>query len=985
MAKTMKRPIVLDAANSQFSELPGGQFVDAGAIPLDTSSEGNLLKTTDDGLVVRAADAVSSAPENVLEVRDGKLYVPDNSATAAGLVSTDSGNKLRVGTDDKLFVGQQAVVSDDDDNLLSFGRDGGARLTPNDVLSNGHPNLLRIDPTDNKIILTEEDITPALEAPSRDPGNLIVAGSDGGCYLSVGKLLGKNNTILHEDGAGKLDADLSLRYSAGTGQLDILGYDGATVVGSVIVPTSTSSLRSAYLVDGKPDAEGEAVEGDYYVSIAMQYDGIYDNGAALKFRGRKSTPAEVSFEYIVDDEHSGVWPAAMKAAFLSDNKTKAVSQGEATVITFDDGSALTITWTGLSGVKLSGTASFTPAVGIEQGAYIRMVYLLASTDVSDVYVDVSELVDVYLPGDGITIHGDKISVRPKLDGGVTVGPTGVSIDEEWLAEKVEGQLAAGNGISLSGTTVSVKPKPSGGVKVDSEGVSVDDAWFAQQVEDGLKAGNGISLSGATISVKPVPSGGIAASSDGVSVTADPSGGVVVGSAGVGVKPKPSGGVKVDSTGVSVDDTWLSQQIENGIKAGNGISLSETTISVKPKTSGGISVDAGGVSMKVKSASGLIVGTDGLAAVVGDGITFSETGAIIAKLLKNGGLAIKRETGEVYVDFSLLPADMLQEIVRAMAQEGGGLAVDENGQLYVDFSTMPTDKFEALLKSIRVPIWLSANKTFYVNIVTGSDTLDAGRGESAGKPFKTLNACLQYVSANYNLNRFSVTIEVAPGDYGKANTLLPAYQTTTGSIIIQGTGESKADVRIGSALLVYDVKYILKHVTLQQVDVSAGIVGNIRAEAGTIEVYDVDLDARGVSYGIGSYYPLCALTGGHIRIWASNDAASPTGVSIIGNGDTVSGWAGVQTGSLLEWAADINITGGLDFAIAGVMVSYGGAFIRSYSSMTNPGRVPELNVSGDYTGKRYFVGTNGIVSTRKAGAEYFPGSTAGETYLGGQYS
>lgn len=904
MAKTMKRPIVLDAANSQFSELPGGQFVDAGAIPLDTSSEGNLLKTTDDGLAVRAADAISSAPENVLEVRDGKLYVPDNSATAASLVSMDSGNKLRVGTDDKLFVEQQVVVSDDDGNLLSFGRDGGVRLTPNDVLSNGHPNLLRIDPTDNKIILTQEDITPALEAPSRDPGNLIVAGSDGGCYLSVGKLLGKNNTILHEDGAGKLDADLSLRYSAGTGQLDILGHDGATVVSSVVVPTSTSSLRSAYLVDGKPDAEGEAVEGDYYVSIAMQYDGIYDNGAALKFRGRKSTPAEVSFEYIVDDEHSGVWPAAMKAAFLSDNKTEAVSQSEATVITFDDGSALTITWTGLSGVKLSGTASFTPAVGIEQGAYIRMVYLLASTDVSDVYVDVSELVDVYIPGDGITIHSDTISVRPKLDGGVTVGPTGVSVDEEWLAEKVEGQLAAGDGIKLAGSTISVKPKPSGGVEVDSEGVSVDDAWFAQQ-------------------------------------------------------------------------------IENGIKAGNGISLSETTISVKPKTSGGISVDAGGVSMKVKSASGLTVGTAGLAAVVGDGITFSETGAIIAKLLKNGGLAIKRETGEIYVDFSLLPADMLQEIVRAMVQEGGGLAVDENGQLYVDFSTMPTDKFENLLKSIRVPIWLEAPLDIYV-ATTGSDTLDAGRGLSPDKPFATLNAALKYVSSTYNLYIYDVIIHIAEGDYGRASVVLPPYQTTTGSIVVTGSDQYNIDkVKIGRVLLDYASSYLVKDLTV--IPSNSNVYQSATyCTQGVLSLQNVCLDVSGtVVTGGGSLYAIANEDAGKTRIYATNSLETKSGVIIKVAGENISGCLNCNSG-MIQFSADISIQGDATMRIASVISNSNGVLRRSMSAFVNPGRLPNVTTTGTVTGVRYVARLNGVIDSSGGGAEFFPGTEPGQVKSGGQY-
>ncbi|OUO51676.1 hypothetical protein B5F76_09330, partial [Desulfovibrio sp. An276] len=58
-----------------------------------------------------------------------------------------------------------------------------------------------------------------------------------------------------------------------------------------------------------------------------------------------------------------------------------------------------------------------------------------------------------------------------------------------------------------------------------------------------------------------------------------------------------------------------------------------------------------------------------------------------------------------------------DITEACIQDGGGLSVDEDGKLFVDFDSMPTDKFEAMLKSIRVPIWLAANKAFYVNQAT----------------------------------------------------------------------------------------------------------------------------------------------------------------------------------------------------------------------------------------------------------------------------
>lgn len=356
-----------------------------------------------------------------------------------------------------------------------------------------------------------------------------------------------------------------------------------------------------------------------------------------------------------------------------------------------------------------------------------------------------------------------------------------------------------------------------------------------------------------------------------------------------------------------------------------------------------------------------------------------------------GLATTKNPGLVQIGdgLAITPQGLLSVLIASTSQAGlvkprYGLKIGKDGSLDVDFGDMPTDKFEELLKSIRVPIWITGNKNFYVNGTTGSDTLDAGRGESAGKPFKTLNACLQYVSENYNLSRYTVTINVAAGDYGRENINLPSYQATTGKIVVQGVKGDCTAVRIGAQVLVYDRIYEVRDVTVQRSNVSSGIVGSIQAEAGSIDLVNVALDTRDITYGMGSYYPLYAVTGGHIRIWATNDPDHPAGVTIIGNGNTISGWAMVQTAGLLDFAADISITGGLVFEAAGVVVANHGTWLRSNSSMQNPGRIPELVISGSYTGRRYSVATNGIISTRVAGADYLPGDITGSVTSGGQY-
>ena len=482
-------------------------------------------------------------------------------------ISTDSGNELKFGTDGGMYVkGVTAsdMVSAETPNFIQMDRDGKLKVDGNSVLSNGGVNLLTIDPVDGRVILTKEGVIAALELASHDEGNLIVPGTDGGCYLSVDNLLGKNNDILHGDDAGKLVADLSLKYNFGTGKLDILGYDGTTVVSSVTVPTSTSSLRGAYLSDGKPSASGEDITGDYFISISMQYDGLYDSGASLKFHTHKSAASKVEFEYIVDEEHSGMWPSSIKASFVGDNKVAEVSQGRATAIAFSDGSVLSITWTGISGTRISGTATFTPAVGLESGSYIRMVYLLDNGDVIDVYVDVTSLVDVYVQGNGITISDHTVSVKANPDGGIAVGSAGVGIKAD-----------PNGGLKTSSAGASVKTDPDGGLVTGSEGTGIDPNWLKQQVtayETKYKGGDGINITDTFNQTHTI------------TAVAAPRGGLIVAAAGIGVNLADGGdfpsGLEIKAPG------------NLGVKNGDGISVSSEGVSVKVRNGYGLAFYSG---------------------------------------------------------------------------------------------------------------------------------------------------------------------------------------------------------------------------------------------------------------------------------------------------------------------------------------------------------------------------------------------------------
>ncbi len=124
----------------------------------------------------------------------------------------------------------------------------------------------------------------------------------------------------------------------------------------------------------------------------------------------------------------------------------------------------------------------------------------------------------------------------------------------------------------------------------------------------------------------------------------------------------------------------------------------------------------------------------------------------------------------------------------IADDGsGGLSQGADGNLEVDFDAMymhNRSKFEALLKSLKMQIPLEADTDFYVdtNHANAADAIVDGRG-TQNLPFKTIQACVNFVTQNYALGPYKVTIYVAEGTYTE-NVSLPGYTTTSGYIILR---------------------------------------------------------------------------------------------------------------------------------------------------------------------------------------------------------
>ena len=359
-------------------------------------------------------------------------------------------------------------------------------------------------------------------------------------------------------------------------------------------------------------------------------------------------------------------------------------------------------------------------------------------------------------------------------------------------------------------------------------------------------------------------------------------------------------------------------------------------------------------------------------------------AIDALVRSGGGLAVDTKTGRLYVDFSLVPDDQMQAIVLAMVQQGGGLAVDGTGKLYVDFASMPTDKFESMLKSIRVPVWLTGNKSFYVNIDTGSDTLDDGRGLTADKPFATLQAALNYISTTYNLYKYNCIVSIASGDYGRNTITLPSYATTTGTVIITGPDQNNPDaVKIGKVYNNFGSYYTLRDLCIKPENVGSH-QSAAYATNGTIDLVNTIMDISETVVSNGSLSAVETEDSGKVRIYATNTLERKNGITIrVGTVATQS--LILANGGVIQYTADIHIEGNCTVSNATVLAATGGLVRRTVSSFVNPGRAPIVTASGTVTGKRYNAALNGIIRVGGGGPDFFPGSEAGVTATGGQYA
>lgn len=391
-----------------------------------------------------------------------------------------------------------------------------------------------------------------------------------------------------------------------------------------------------------------------------------------------------------------------------------------------------------------------------------------------------------------------------------------------------------------------------------------------------------------------------------------------------------------------------------------------------------------------AGGGLTTDEDGKLVVDFTQMSEEELKEMIESLLPDSSGLTTDEEGKLVIDFSQMAKEQLQDLISQIVQTGGGLNVDESGKIYVDFDNMPTDKFEAMLRSIRVPIWITGTKNFYVNPTTGSDELDDGRGESASKPFATIQACVDYVTENYNINSKIAAIRLAAGTYNEGGINLGDYSRTTGYIGIIPDGDPYSviinDTTTHNTFIVEAGLWYIRRITINKTYpiiqdelphfphvVSVYTSGEVHLDG-----LDVHFIISGEAYTTNRCYPRClgAYDGGILFIDATSNERNTFEVQ--------KGNAASMDVLFAEDGGKIGFNGSNTSQAYCTIKGYG-TFTR-FAKATNGdiavnsgpinNAIWEVPSDKTATGTRYMVSNRGYIGTGSKGENYFPGDENG---------
>lgn len=344
------------------------------------------------------------------------------------------------------------IILSDDGNRHEPIHDGEVLDVSILPISDNRQNLLETD--DTGILLTGEMLVSGLE------NNPIINNVDGKLYLRVRQMISPEDKVL-KVADNLVLADLSLRFDTETSKIALLGKDG-TVISEFVLPVSPGLPTVVEILQDftppKPDgyeenpykestylhmqflmANGETK--DIYIDVMKLVD-VYTGGYGIVVENNRISVAikDGSALYFADCCDSPDCKCGGKLDVSLPALTEQITDPADKIITVQDGKIGTelrlafdsdkniITLLGkddavlgevvlpdmelpeIPGLPVDAEFVDTPP-GVAPGKYLHLTFQLADGTTKDLYINVTELVDVYTGGEGVTVSDKVISVK----------------------------------------------------------------------------------------------------------------------------------------------------------------------------------------------------------------------------------------------------------------------------------------------------------------------------------------------------------------------------------------------------------------------------------------------------------------------------------------------------------------------------------------------------------------------------------------------
>lgn len=474
----------------------GGLFVDIPVIPEVSKDRFNYLRYGNDGnFFVGSSDVLSNLDTNLLHASsDGRVILTASDlvdgSVLAKFISSEKDNVLHTGSDGKLAVTlpKEATVSRDKGNYTRKGSDGGFYTGGNDVLSNADENILHISPVDDRVILTKEDLLRlgmVAALPSKDANNAIVLGSDSGLYTSGSNLTDDSrDNLLDVTDKGKIYLDKSVLRDYVNSFIRVVSTDSRNLITAGSdggAYASADSLRSTDSLN--------LIDKDSSGKLIVTAGAIRSNDADNLLVQDKSGALKVTAEGLVSSE---------KCNLLRVNIDNKLSLCPSDLISQVPNNALQAAFDGgLYVAKNSASDLVSPTdkiLYVNDSGKLASGFTLSFNEATGTLTVVGHnnqvVSSVAIPsGEGAILKDAQLVTNPEGQAKGTylkftfTLSDGSTKDTYVNVDALRVNYTGGNGITVSGTTVSTRIKGKGGLTYSDGALAVDTASLVSTLSD----------------------------------------------------------------------------------------------------------------------------------------------------------------------------------------------------------------------------------------------------------------------------------------------------------------------------------------------------------------------------------------------------------------------------------------------------------------------------------------------------------------------